>query len=230
MSRARQGAQAPVGTAAADRYVYERQARSEGFRAVVGVDEVGRGTLAGPVVAAAVRLPAGGISLPLDDSKALRPRQREALAAALLRTPGVYAAIGAVSAARIDEINILRATVEAMQQALDCLGGLADYALVDGLPLRGLPVPAAFIVHGDARSASIAAASIVAKVYRDALMVRLAAAFPGYGFERHKGYATGEHRAALARLGPCSLHRRSFAPVAQVLDRRQRQPELPLGA
>jgi ribonuclease HII len=213
-----------------DWYGHERSARARGFRTVAGVDEVGRGPLAGPVVAAAVVLPEEGVAIPVADSKALSARQRERLAEALRRHPGVRVGIAEVGPARIDEINILRATVEAMAGALRALGLTVDLALVDGLPLPGFPGPAEFIVKGDARSASIAAASILAKVYRDALMVRLDAQYPGYGFARHKGYGTRQHGEALSRLGPTPAHRRSFAPLALDRGRRPSQPELPLGA
>jgi ribonuclease HII len=213
-----------------DLYVHERQARAQGYGAVAGVDEVGRGPLAGPVVAAAVVLPATGVDIAVADSKTLSARRRETLAALLLTHPGVRIGLAAVRVARIDEINILRATTEAMILALRALGEPVDFALVDGLRLAGFPVPAEFIVKGDARSASIAAASILAKVHRDALMVRLDAEYPGYGFARHKGYGTVEHLDALSRLGPTPEHRRSFAPVAQCGVVRPVQPELPLGA
>ena len=195
---------------------------------MAGVDEVGRGPLAGPVVAAAVILPEAGVDLEVADSKTLSASRREALALALRAHPGVCIGLAEVSGERIDEINIRRATVEAMAAALQALPLVAEFALVDGLPVSGLPLPAEFIVKGDARSASIAAASIVAKVYRDALMVRLEAEYPGYGFARHKGYGTRQHLEALRRLGPAAVHRRSFAPVAGSLARPPRQLELPL--
>jgi ribonuclease HII len=226
-------ARTSVGRATAgtvDLYVHERQAQARGYRAIAGVDEVGRGPLAGPVVAAAVILPAAGVDLPLADSKTLSADRREALAARLRAHPGVRIGLAEVGVARIDEINILQATIEAMVMALRSLQPPVDLALVDGLPMRGFPLPAEFIVKGDACSASIAAASIVAKVARDALMVRLDAEYPGYGLARHKGYGTREHVAALARLGPTAIHRRTFAPVAQCGKARPAQLELPFGA
>lgn len=213
-----------------DLYVHERRAQAQGYRAVAGVDEVGRGPLAGPVVAAAVMLPAAGFEVAVADSKTLSAGRREALAAILLAHPGVRVGLAEVSVSRIDEINILRATTEAMLLALQDLRRPVDFALVDGLRIPAFPVPAEFIVKGDACSASIAAASIVAKVHRDALMVRLDAEYPGYGFARHKGYGTREHMDALSRLGPTPVHRRSFAPVAHCGVVRLVQPELPFGA
>ncbi len=213
-----------------DWYAYEREARDHGFRAIAGVDEVGRGPLAGPVVAAAVMLPPAGVPIPVADSKALSARRREALAEALRRHPGVRIGVAEVSAARIDQAGIVPATVEAMARALEALGVPVDLVLVDGLPLPGFPMPARFLVRGDALCASIAAASIIAKVHRDALMVRLDSEYPGYGFARHKGYGTRQHGEALARLGPTPQHRRSFAPLAPARGQGLRQPELPLGA
>jgi ribonuclease HII len=213
-----------------DLYLHERRAQAQGYRAIAGVDEVGRGPLAGPVVAAAVILPSAGVDLTVADSKTLSAGRREVLAALLLAHPGVRVGLAEVSVARIDEINILRATTEAMLQALRNLHVPVDLALVDGLRMAGFTLPAEFIVKGDACSASIAAASIVAKVHRDALMVRLDAEYPGYGFARHKGYGTREHMDALSRLGPTPVHRRSFAPVAQCGRVRPAQPELLFGA
>jgi ribonuclease HII len=212
-----------------DLYVHERRAQAWGYRAVAGVDEVGRGPLAGPVVAAAVILPAAGIDLAVADSKTLTARRREAIAALLLADAAVRIGLAVVSVERIDEINILRATAEAMVLALQDLGTPVDLALVDGLPMPRFPLPAEFIVRGDACSASIAAASIVAKVHRDALMVRLETVYPGYGFARHKGYGTRAHLDALFRLGPTPVHRRSFAPVGRCAGVRPVQPELPFG-
>lgn len=197
-------------------YASEEAARQRGFRRIAGVDEVGRGPLAGPVVAVAVVLPPG-FSLPVDDSKALAARTRERLAEAMLADPGVEIGMGTIDAEGIDEMNILRATHAAMRLALLALPSPPDFALVDGLPVPGLPVPAEFLVKGDSRSASIAAASIVAKVHRDRFMAAQDGHWPGYGFARNKGYGTAEHLDALRRLGPCPLHRRSFAPVRDVL-------------
>lgn len=186
---------------------------------VAGIDEVGRGPLAGPVVAGAVildvaRLPAR-LRDGLNDSKVLSRATREVLAAAL---PGcARIGIGSASVAEIDSLNILRATLLAMGRAVEDLGVPLDHALVDGNRPPDLPCPVTCVVKGDARSLSIAAASVIAKVRRDALMAELAGTHPGYGWERNAGYGTAEHLAALARLGPNAHHRRSFAPVARLL-------------
>lgn len=192
---------------------------SLGVECVAGVDEVGRGPLAGPVVVAAVVLPLPPLpfSLPVNDSKKLTDARRRELDRLLREDPRVRFAIVERSPAQIDRMNILRATQDAMREAVQALPGIPrpQAALVDGLGFQPFPVPATFVVKGDGRSASIAAASILAKVYRDTLMERMGLRYPGYGFARNKGYGTAEHLEALNRLGPCPLHRRSFAPVAQ---------------
>ena len=200
---------------------FEQEAWAGGFSCLAGVDEAGRGPLAGPVVAAAVVFERGfleaeaGRSLAgLDDSKKLPAARREFFHDLLRACP--HARIGAASVEEIDALNILRATHLAMARALAQLVPPPDLALVDGLPVQGLPVPHRAIVGGDAASLSIAAASVMAKVTRDRLMVEFAAEFPAYGFEHHKGYGTAKHLAALRRHGPCRIHRRSFAPVAQL--------------
>jgi ribonuclease HII len=184
--------------------------------------------LAGPVVAAAIVLPERALSLRLADSKALTARQRQDLCRELEAIPGVSVGLGVVSVADIDRLNILRATHLAMRQAVQALRPPPDFALVDGLPVPDFPVPARFVVKGDALSATIGAASIVAKVYRDRLMTDLDREHPAYGFARHKGYGTAEHLEALARLGPSPVHRRSFAPVRRVDAASPAQPELAL--
>ena len=189
-----------------------------GYHAIAGVDEVGRGPWAGPVVAAAVILPADPDTLaPLlgkvDDSKRLTPRQREQLFGAIQQL-ALAVGVGRVAASEIDCIGIAAATRQAMTQALDALASRPDFVLLDFLTLPELSLPQRGVPHGDALSLSIAAASIIAKVTRDRWMVEQAAIYPGYGFARHKGYGTAEHHAALVRLGPCALHRMSFAPVA----------------
>jgi ribonuclease HII len=189
----------------------EREAYRNGARLVAGLDEAGRGPLAGPVVAAAVILNPRSIPSGIADSKVLAAEARERLFDALLAT--TRAGIGIASAAEIDRINIRRATFLAMNRALVALGTRPCLALVDGSDCPSLPCPATAIVDGDAQILSVAAASIVAKVTRDRLMCRLCLRYPGYGFSEHKGYATPAHRAALAALGPCPEHRLSFATV-----------------
>lgn len=184
-----------------------------GARFVAGVDEVGVGPLAGPVVAAAVVLP-GRVELPgLDDSKRLSAAARERLDRAI-RAQAVSLSIGAASHREIDRLNIYHAALLAMRRAVEGLGCVPDHVLVDARRIPDIAIPQTAMVNGDARDASIAAASIVAKVHRDALMTDLDRRHPGYDFARHKGYATATHRRALARLGPCAIHRRSFAPCA----------------
>jgi ribonuclease HII len=195
---------------------------------VAGIDEAGRGPWAGPVVAAAAILPAGPggmTALPdlagLDDSKKLSATKREKLFAALCdasEAGAVALGIGEASVAEIDATNILAATMLAMRRAVAALPSLPDHALVDGNRLPDLPCPATTLVGGDAKSLSIAAASIVAKVTRDRIMAALDAAHPGYGWAHNAGYGTAEHRAGLARLGPCEHHRTSFAPIRRLLD------------
>ena len=198
-----------------DRSIAMESAR-EGF-VLAGVDEAGRGPLAGPVVVAAVILPPHARErYAVNDSKALTAAQREELAAGLKSDPDVKYAIVFRSAEDIDRLNILRATHEGMREAASQLS--PDLALVDGLKVPDFPVPARFLVKGDARSASIAAASILAKTARDHYMDELDAKYPGYGFAAHKGYGTQAHLAALAKLGPCPEHRRTFAPVANILN------------
>ena len=186
-----------------------------------GVDEAGRGPLAGPVVAAAVILPPGTSLSGLNDSKKLSPRRRERLAAEIRATALAWA-VAEASAAEIDEWNILRATLRAMARAVAALPVMPDEVLVDGNQAPALEVPVRTIIGGDALEPAIMAASILAKTHRDARLVALEARHPGYGFARHKGYGTAAHLAALARLGPCPEHRRSFAPVRAALERMGR--------
>jgi len=187
-----------------------------GWLRVAGVDEVGRGPLAGPVTAAAVRLDPRAIPAGLNDSKRLTPARREILNAIICAEADV--SIVHVDVAEIDRINILHASMAAMERAVGGLSIPPDHILIDGNRVPdGLRGRAEAIVKGDARSLSIAAASIVAKVARDAVMADLARAFPGYGWARNAGYPTAEHRAALRTLGATPHHRRSFAPVHNIL-------------
>ena len=196
-------------------FTRERALRARGFLLVAGVDEAGRGPLAGPVVAAAVILPDNFELDGLNDSKKVAPKKRATLHAKLTAQAEVLWAVAEACVEEIDRLNILRATHLAMARALDALPRKPDHALVDGLPVRGLPVEHTALVEGDALSLSIAAASIIAKVTRDRLMTDLDAEYPQYGFARHKGYGVREHLEALRNHGPCPVHRRTFQPVAQ---------------
>jgi ribonuclease HII len=187
-----------------------------------GVDEAGRGPLAGPVVAAAVILPAQGEIDGLADSKSLSAPQRERLVAEIRRTAMAWG-VAAASVAEIDRFNILQASLLAMRRAVARLAVIPHLALVDGNQCPKLMLPMRAIVNGDALVPAISAASIMAKVYRDHVMERLHRRYPQYGFASHKGYATAAHLRALRKFGPCPLHRRSFAPVRELL----LQPSLP---
>lgn len=193
--------------------VFEQLAWDDGFKLVAGIDEVGRGCLAGPVVAGACILD-GDKPLPkgLNDSKQVAPEQREEIAAELKANCVAYA-VGSVEADAIDRINILEATKLAMRLAIAGLAPNADYILVDALQLKGISVPQRSIIKGDSVSASIAAASILAKTFRDDLMRRFDAEYPQYGFSGHVGYATRAHLDALRAHGPCPLHRMTFRGV-----------------
>lgn len=198
----------------------ERALIRDGFMRVAGVDEAGRGPLAGPVVAAAVVLNPKKIPKGIADSKMLAKDEREAIYAKLCATADISFAFGSVGA--IDTINILQATLVAMRRAVAGLAQTADAVLIDGNVVpRGLTCHARPMIGGDATCLSIAAASIVAKVIRDRLMTRCDAAFEGYGLAAHKGYSTKAHQSALSDLGPCRLHRRSFWRVAACLEETQ---------
>lgn len=194
--------------------------------AVIGVDEAGRGPLAGGVYAAAVSVPLAqaeklltGAWADVNDSKKLSARRREELAATIKSTPDCKWAVAFSTPAEIDDLNILRATHLAMRRAAQEVGAMLPTGkigiLVDGLPVPNLPFPSRNVVKGDAKSMFIAAASILAKTARDAECMKLEELYPGYGFAAHKGYPTPEHLKALQKLGPCPAHRRSFGPVAQ---------------
>ena len=195
---------------------HEERLRASGFCTVAGVDEAGRGPLAGPVVAAAVVLPEGFSHKHLNDSKKLSAKIRERLFAELSETPGVSSAVVEVSPEEIDRLNILRATHEGMRRAVAALVPTPDHVLIDGLPVHPFPIAQTALVGGDGLSLSIAAASIFAKVTRDRLMLALDAQYPQFGFARHKGYGTALHLARLQEHGPCPAHRLSFAPVRQM--------------
>ncbi len=195
---------------------HERELRAAGFRHIAGLDEVGRGSLAGPVVAAAVILPENHRITGLRDSKILSRLRREALYERILDR-AVAVGVGCVEVEVIDRINILQATKLAMTQALQRLTQAPDHLVIDALSLRDVDVPQRPIIDGDAISASIAAASIVAKVTRDRICTELDRRFPAYGFARNKGYGTRRHLDALVNEGPCEWHRRTFAPIRLLL-------------
>jgi ribonuclease HII len=196
---------------------FEISLLSRDCRLVAGLDEAGRGAWAGPVVAAAVVLPAGdpvcaGLLLGVRDSKQLSPKRREELLP-VVREVALAVGVGSVSAAEIDAIGIVPSTRQAMRNALKSLGIVPDHLLIDALCLPSVDLPQLAIIKGDAKSYSIAAASIVAKVTRDRWMIEADAWYPGYGFAQHKGYGTRQHRQGLADSGPCPIHRMSFSPL-----------------
>ncbi len=190
--------------------------QARGFLKIAGVDEAGRGPLAGPVAAAAVILPLKFRCRGLDDSKKLPAPERERLYEKITSHPSVVWAFAIASCDEIERLNILRATHLAMRRAVESLADAPHHCLIDGLPVRDFPFPHDGIVKGDGRSLSIAAASIIAKVRRDRIMAELHNEYPHFGFARHKGYGTKEHLEALRIHGPCCHHRRTFEPVAQL--------------
>ncbi|MCF6179387.1 MAG: ribonuclease HII [Geopsychrobacter sp.] len=193
---------------------FERLAQKHGFSGVVGIDEAGRGPLAGPVVAAAVILPETFTLDGLTDSKKLSEKKREKLFP-LIRNQARAYGIGLASAVEVDRINILQATLLAMQRALQKIGTQADYLLIDGITPLPVELPQQTLKKGDSRSLSIAAASILAKVARDRIMLQLDRHYPGYGFAGHKGYGTLAHRQAIAARGPVAPHRLTFGGVRE---------------
>lgn len=204
---------------------FERQCWESGLIRPAGVDEAGRGPLAGPVVAAAVvmerEFAEREISAALDglnDSKQLTEQRREAFFKILTSSPSISFSVGMASVEEIDSLNILAATHVAMARAVAGLSVRPDHVLVDGLPVKGLGVPSTAIVKGDSKSLFIAAASVVAKVTRDRIMCELDAKYPEYGFSRHKGYGSARHMRALLEHGPSEAHRRSFRPVREALE------------
>lgn len=195
--------------------LYERKLAAEGYRLIAGIDEAGRGPLAGPVAAACVILPAEGPFVKgADDSKKLTEQKREALYEEITHHCTAYG-VGMISPQRIDEINILQATYEAMRTALSAAADMAggkfpEMLLVDHVRIPSVDIPQLSITHGDAQSVTIASASIIAKVERDRLMKQYGERYPQYGFAKHKGYGTKMHYDAIAEFGPCEIHRRTF--------------------
>lgn len=188
---------------------FEKEALAKGYKSVCGVDEAGRGPLAGPVCAAAVILPEGVIIDGVNDSKKLSEKKRESLFD-VIREQALSYSIAYATVDEIEEINILNATMLAMRRAIDGLDIKADYAMIDGNKIPPIDIDAECIVKGDAKSMSIACASILAKVSRDRLLYKYAEEYPMYGFDKHKGYGTKVHREAILKCGPCPYHRKSF--------------------
>lgn len=188
---------------------FEKEALAKGYKSVCGVDEAGRGPLAGPVCAAAVILPEGVIIDGVNDSKKLSEKKRESLFD-VIREQALSYSIAYATVDEIEEINILNATMLAMRRAIDGLDIKADYAMIDGNKIPPIDIDAKCIVKGDAKSMSIACASILAKVSRDRLLYKYAEEYPMYGFDKHKGYGTKVHREAILKYGPCPYHRKSF--------------------
>lgn len=197
---------------------FEEAARQSGYRVIAGVDEAGRGPLAGPVVAAACILPKGLIIDGIDDSKKLSAAQRDSHFETLTQNPDIFYGIAVVDAQVIDQINILQATFKAMLIAIDALPQKPDYVFVDGPFLPSASITGKAVVEGDSLVQSISCASVLAKVTRDRLMREYDVKWPMYGFAKHKGYGTSEHLSAIKEHGPCPIHRMSFSPF--------RQPEL----
>ncbi len=199
-------------------YSYEAAAAEKGFGSICGVDEAGRGPLAGPVYAAAVILPEGLIIDGLNDSKKLTEKKREMLFD-VIKEEAVAYGIGFATEQEIDEINILQATYLAMRRAIENLQVKADYALIDGNRMPPIDIPGETIVKGDAKSPSIAAASILAKVSRDRVMYEMAPKYPEYDFAKHKGYGTKVHTEAILKYGPCEIHRKTF--LTKILNKKE---------
>jgi ribonuclease HII len=200
-----------------DPLFFERSARNAGYLSVAGLDEAGRGPLAGPVVAAAVVLPNGLLIPGLTDSKQV-PEQERVRLYEVIRAEAVCYGVGIADERTIDLINILQATILAMERALQSLKPQPDFLLLDAISLPRVPLPQKPIIKGDCRSHSIAAASILAKVTRDRLMVELHEKYPCYNFQKHKGYGTKEHLLLLQEHGPCDAHRKTFNPISRMLN------------
>ncbi|MBU0682941.1 MAG: ribonuclease HII [Candidatus Omnitrophica bacterium] len=193
-----------------DTFFYEKKAFSAGYKRVAGIDEAGRGPLAGPVVAGAVRVCDGSFTERIDDSKKLSVRQREKAFVDILKRCDV--GIGCVDVEEVDRVNIYNATLLAMRKAIDDLNDEPDYLLIDGKMNIDIHQPRTCLIGGESLSVSIACASIIAKVYRDRLMIELDLEYPQYGFKKHKGYGTREHIEAIRKHGLCSVHRKTFGP------------------
>jgi len=202
-------------------FYYEKKTRRKGFKLIAGIDEAGRGPLAGPVVAAAVFIGKALFNERIDDSKKLSPAKREKAFFEILRS--CLVSVGSVNHREIDKINILNATRRAMEQAVRGLGIKPDYLLIDGKINLNLPIRKECIIRGDSRSISIAAASIVAKVVRDSMMFEFDRRYPQYGFKFHKGYGTQKHCLLLRSFGPCPIHRKSFMPVKMVMEKYRKE-------
>lgn len=199
-----------------DLLFFERSSREAGYTCIAGLDEAGRGPLAGPVVAAAVVLPDGLLIPGLIDSKQVPEQERERLFEVILSRAVCYG-VGIADEQTIDEVNILQATIIAMERALQALNPQPDYLLLDAISLPRVLLPQKPLIKGDCRSHSIAAASILAKVTRDRMMMALHEKYPRYNFQKHKGYGTKEHLSLLREHGPCDAHRKTFNPVARML-------------
>ena len=195
---------------------YEQELYNKGIRYIAGVDEVGRGPLVGPVVTAAVILPVGYFNGLINDSKKLSEKRRNELYEIIMRD-ALSVSIGMMDNKVIDDVNIYEATKLAMYQAINNLEIKPEYVLIDAMKLSDLEMPSESIIKGDSKSETIAAASIIAKVTRDRLMLQYDEQYPEYGFAQHKGYGTAEHIAALRKYGPCSIHRKSFEPVTSMI-------------
>jgi ribonuclease HII len=200
--------------------IWEEDLYNRGFHHIAGVDEAGRGPLAGPVVASAVILPKDFLLEDLNDSKKIRPKRRKELFEELTQSPEIHFGIGIMDAKTIDRINILQATLLAMQEALRQIENLADFVLVDGNQLPKILLPHRGLVGGDALSISIAAASVIAKETRDRIMDEYHRKWPQYGFDQHKGYGTEKHISLLREHGPCEIHRLTFEPVKSLVKER----------
>lgn len=200
-----------------EKMAYEASLKKKGFCLIAGIDEAGRGPLAGPVFAAACIIPPNFKIRGIDDSKKLTPQSREKIYKKLIKHPSLIYAVGIVDVEEIDRVNIYQASILAMLKAVDGLSVKPDYLLVDGIKLSHPSIPCEGIIKGDGLSLSIGAASIIAKVERDHLMCEYHEKWPEYGFNEHKGYGTEKHLAALEKYGPCPIHRRSFKPVMDLL-------------